>query len=143
MTTHASSFVLWTLSPKPETLNPASMCLNQLQQLAGLQRPNPGGLEVSEAGGCLEGPGKFFWRCLGGGLELLQALLAPEVLEGPGMASPAASLSWGGNSGRRPKPYQAVVWVVACDVSQRVGFLKKAQLRWLLGQHPRGSLGAG
>ena len=31
----------------------------------------------------------------------------------------------------------------ACDVSQRVGILKKAQLRWLLGQTPRGSLGAG
>ena len=26
--------------------------------------------------------------------------------------------------------------------SQRVGVLKKAQLRWLLGQHPQGSLGA-
>ena len=32
---------------------------------------------------------------------------------------------------------------VACDVSQRVGVLKKAQFRWLLGQHHRRSLGAG
>ena len=36
-----------------------------------------------------------------------------------------------------PKPQQEVVWVVACDVSQRVGVLKKAQLRRLLGQYPR------
>ena len=33
--------------------------------------------------------------------------------------------------------------MIACDVSQRVGILRKTQLRLLLGQHPRGLPGAG
>ena len=38
-----------------------------------------------------------------------------------------------------PKPSQEVIRVVASDVSHLLGVLKKAQLRWLLGQHLRGS----
>ena len=83
----------------------------------------------------------------------------PEVCGGPwrpleGLGAPGGSESLAGGPWRRLEAedylfevgiekQQEVIRVVACDVSQRVGVLKKGQFGWLLGQHQRSSLCAG